>query len=875
MSHTADRTLPQTRLRALILCLGMVLVSPRWAHAAEAAPPEFPLALTLDTLETAPPSEALIQTFYRMDEGFMRATIHVGDRATAERFARALARLMVVDTTSYMPMLAARMAEKFPHPAETDALLEVVRRTDRQSRIAHASALAALVALHEPRVVPLLGDDLLRTPRGDQRGALQLLAQCEDPRALALIRQFNATQPPAALAALARDAERDAQRLLTDHLSCAFNLDDTTYAHLARQGFVVRNEGKGNELYEFLGEEYPCVTSDMAFHAFVLVSRAMLGELDSLVVAPRLASCCTRMTADCARIAAARGPGRVRDAALRDAAFFAVGAELLGRAAPLRDDRARDRVQEDLALIRAHAGVGRSAVLDRTEDFAKYAPRGRMSESPALAGYAAAVTWLGRGEFAVDSAEELRAALTLVAATRLDPHVAHDISALERLLEQFYGPTEDLTLAQLDAAVASLPGTNRDPLHVASDDRRLRELQSRLETGPRPRITTRTPAPESATDAAPHGFVLRVFGQRYTRAIDLLQQEMSTGTWPPHGVDLAASLLGSARAAELARETGVLDARRSGAEPRPALPAGTGGLPEAALVVLSTLFRHDTREPASMRGPAWEEKQINTSLAAWAEVSNVTTPFVKDANEYLSASAMTDRIHGWVEPVPTFYASLDSLTSAWMHAFDALGAFAAVDSSLARELRASPEPPVGPGGSRAHWTSADMRAAEERRSLSVRATRDCFTDLSSLLERLRQIAERELRGDGQTIDDGVFLKGARFRLKYLAFNRSNSESAAEPMAVLTDVASEYASGQCLEVGTGRPRAIYVAVHDGSHTYVCRGAVYSYYEFVAPVEERLDAQHWKALVVHGGAPPAWMDSRPALAGSTSPVSHARR
>jgi hypothetical protein len=313
---------------------------------------------------------------------------------------------------------------------------------------------------------------------------------------------------------------------------------------------------------------------------------------------------------------------------------------------------------------------------------------------------------------------------------------------------------------------------------------------------------------------------------------------------------------------------------------RPAAPlaTGTGGLPEGTLHVLGTLFQPDARQPAFMQRPAWQEKQVNTALAGWAEITNLTAPFMKDANIYLCTSAVTDRIHGWVEPVPRFYARLDSLSCALARRLTEVGAFAAIESSRVRALEALSRPPEPPPSTPLGRFGVEVSAARRvplddgaaKGLQAARTSAETFTKLSAVLQRLEALAEQELRGEPQSIDDGAFLKTLHWQLKALAGNVSNSEQAPEPMAVVTDPATEYLSGRCLEVGTGRPRAIYVAVHDGDWTYVCRGAVYSYHEFVVPITGRLDDGTWKRQVENGVTPPAWMESRPALSAQRHPA-----
>ncbi|HKA25089.1 MAG TPA: DUF3160 domain-containing protein, partial [Candidatus Eisenbacteria bacterium] len=276
--------------------------------------------------------------------------------------------------------------------------------------------------------------------------------------------------------------------------------------------------------------------------------------------------------------------------------------------------------------------------------------------------------------------------------------------------------------------------------------------------------------------------------------------------------------------------------------------------------------RTPDKAPAFMKRAAWEEKEINTALGAWVEMVNLTSPFTKDANVYMSASPMMDRFHGWVEPFPNFYARLDSMVVTLANRLAGAGMFDAVVASRDRVMATFP-----PEKDPAHRTESDWRNNLARDEAKIRVTRDLFDELSEILKRCQAISRRELSGEGQTIGDGVFLKSLRERFKRLAFNRSNSVEAREPMGVVADPATEYQSHQCWEVATGKPHALYVAVPDGDRTFVCLGAVYSYHEFTRPMNQRLDDTNWRAMLKQRDAdlPPAWGDSRPALR-PTEPV-----
>lgn len=336
--------------------------------------------------------------------------------------------------------------------------------------------------------------------------------------------------------------------------------------------------------------------------------------------------------------------------------------------------------------------------------------------------------------------------------------------------------------------------------------------------------------------------------------------------WPPTGLGLVGDLMGSRRASALAAERGW----RVG-EPAPAAVESGTDLPEATLGTLTRLFEPAASAPAFMRSTAWEEKQINTALGGWAEIAELTAPFVKDAGIYAGISAMSDRFHGYVEPVPGFYERLDDMCRSLADRLSEEGLFDSIVADAQRIIAANPEPPRpeyrpyrrgDPPPSIDDFMGRE-RARQARVLAEARPDRAAFDELSWILRRCADLARRELAGAPQTVDDAVFLRRIGGRFKKLSLNRSNMTIATEPMGVVIDVANEYASRECLEVGTGLARTIYVAVPDGRETFVCRGAVYGYHEFTRPIGQRLDHATWKRMLLDGSAPPAWHTTRPEL------------
>ena len=60
----------------------------------------------------------------------------------------------------------------------------------------------------------------------------------------------------------------------------------------------------------------------------------------------------------------------------------------------------------------------------------------------------------------------------------------------------------------------------------------------------------------------------------------------------------------------------------------------------------------------------------------------------------------------------------------------------------------------------------------------------------------------------------------------------------ERMDIIADVHTDPNTDQVLEDGVGSPYRIYVVIKDGKGGRICRGSVFSHYEFKHPVSERL-------------------------------------
>ncbi len=159
------------------------------------------------------------------------------------------------------------------------------------------------------------------------------------------------------------------------------------------------------------------------------------------------------------------------EAARANRAFLAVLLNLLdGTEAPAgdKDDKSDKLVAAELAQIRAASAVGKSELLSQTIDYSQFRPRGHYTRTPELSRYFQAVRYAGAALFYVKesaatgidaaTADRLtRQALLLAHWIRSDPATLQRVEKFESRRAWLFGPAEDLTLADLDAAVAQSP----------------------------------------------------------------------------------------------------------------------------------------------------------------------------------------------------------------------------------------------------------------------------------------------------------------------------------------------------------------------------------------------------------------------------------
>jgi len=574
------------------------------------------------------------------------------------------------------------------------------------------------------------------------------------------------------------------------------------------------------------------VTTDVAYHMWHLVFDKILRDLEQKILLPKLETLVTGL------LAAARAQSQelsgtpLEDAADRVEQLFQVAGSVLG----IDVGTLGSRAQQELALIEEHAGQKSSPIVGTGRecaappspcvDYSLYTPRGHYTRTPELTRYFLGMSVLGQTAFSVggEDATPLRVGIL---ATR----VLLGSERLTVLWRDIYEPTaflvglaDDYTPAELATAIAKVaPGGLEDPSAFAQDAN-VSKVAAELDRSRSVRIDPENPS-------------VRIMGVRFVVDSYVLDQmiypNVGTSENPrliPSPFDLA-SAFGSEFAYAIQDQAGETDyANYDKQMDKMRTEIAARGTDEWSSTVYDAWLwaiqpvwvPHGSAFPDYMRTDAWKAKDQQSGFGSYSELKHDTILYTKQAAAEGEGPTLDSTIRNWVEPDPVPFARLASVTSL-------------------------------------------MRKGLSTRGLSTRDQDRLMADAAKMFQRFAWIATDELAGKPMSASDNQWLaiiggifEGFWWRTADVL--KGGVSQMDQDAAIVADIAR--GGDQVVEVATGRIDWIFVVVPGADGGWeVARGGVYSYYEFLQPVAERLNDEQWRQMLKEGGAParPAWEEA----------------
>ena len=615
---------------------------------------------------------------------------------------------------------------------------------------------------------------------------------------------------------------------------------------LCANGFVIVPAKHEQFFHLYEDNEYKnvpsFVTIDAVLQLYHMFFDFTLRNLETEKLLPALKTLTEEMlkiSREAYRDATAEG---TKQAALRNLAYFTVSERFLtgdsskiessvSRVVTTEIDKCENAEARENSLI---FNPDADPTIEHDLDYTQFIPRGHYARGEELQRYFKAMMWFGLNYFLTGQGSDLIQSLAITQQL-YDNRVGG--KRLIDLWGEIYEPTsfyvglsDDLTPTDYKQLMDQVFGEKPRPEDLINEPKltEFRRLAGDLwakKCRIRPQLVR-----------IPSDAQFRFMGQRYIPDSEILQR---LSTWPerpiPKGLDVLA-VLGSRQAKRI-----LLDDYKEG-ERWAAYPDTLDELIREFGELTPTDWRKNLYHswvwclkalaqpsdeftyPFFMQNEAWELKNLNTSLASWAELRHDAILYGKQSGaEGDGAEWYPDPPKGYVEPNVLFYRRLGELLSFTRQGLESRGLL-----------------------------------TERMEEKSKR-----FMELVSFLEK---VSVKELANQPLTNDEYDQIKDIGALLENLTISVMVDEEVEGWYEVISDVDRNVAvvadvhtsQDTVLEEGVGPAFEIYTIVEIDGYLRLTRGAVFSYYEFIHPASDRLTDEKWQLMLEKNEQPalPGW-------------------
>lgn len=610
------------------------------------------------------------------------------------------------------------------------------------------------------------------------------------------------------------------------------NFAITTGANL--QLFHVYEENNYNQVPNF-------ITTDLYLQAFHMYFSYILKSLEQEKFIPILSELCLNLYNESMRIAQSTDNTDVKNIAEYNATFYAIPYYFLTNQELKIPEQHQNAFRTEIVTINKQVDIP-SVFLSFTDvnfPYSLFKPRGHYTRKPKMEAYFKAMMWLQTAPFCRDIDEKLRQ--SIYTAVLLNTAKAKNGKPLMSLYNSVYEPIVFLiglpdNLSIMDIAlylekekIASLADALQ-PNNISKVDKMLIELAK----------TRNVISPEELISCKDK---INFMPQRYLIDNDVIQNLVdvtkNSKRAYPKGLDVFAAF-GSKSA------MGILDNFHKEKENWSKFPERmqkmqtkfknykewNSSVYNKWIESLLELQKPDKNYPEFMQTKSWDYKNLNTSLASWAELKHDAILYGEQpmSAECGDGGPPAPVVVGYVEPNLKFWNKMAEMVSL-------------TENILKKNNLLTP----------------DIKGKTEQ--------------LADYISFLIQVTKKELAKQPLTEKEYQTIEYMGSSIEYFTLsvidpdlhldNWSLVQGPDKSIAVVADIYTRNVMGcpkdGILHVATGNANNIYVVVEINGYLYLTKGATFSYYEFVQPPGTRLTDEEWQKMLEDKKAPsiPEWM------------------
>ncbi len=613
--------------------------------------------------------------------------------------------------------------------------------------------------------------------------------------------------------------------------------------HLSKYGFGIV-EADEDQIFQIYEKNDYCVfpsfvTTDLYLQLYHLFFDTMMRRVEEGKLSDAIAEMCRQMHGKMIE-KAKTSDKKLKDAAEWDATYFAIAYQLLTEKGLTVPSTYKADMLEELERSK-NAQNSFSEYLGYTNvvfPYSLFRPRGHYTRSEKCQRYFRAMMWLQSVPFGTDIDSQLLRAALIAEVLMADGQLRAAYNRVSDPITFLMGAPDNITITQVGeimkrqgVTVSQLMKSSKALEKFRKEVEDLGEKQTRI----RPKF-----------EMTSHNKI-NFMPQRYQPDAEVLQEMVDCDNNPtkrdvPMGLDVMAAM-GSSAAERI-----LIDELKQDKQWEMFVPnlqkmkqlmttidwkacVSNGWL--SMLNAINTA--NDANMPYFMKTPQWDKKNLNSSLASWAELKHDAILYAKQPMmaECGDGSLPAPQVVGYVEPNLSFWEKAVSLV-------------------------------------------ADTRNVLKKYKLIDENITNIINAIDEEVQFLRNVAKKELAGQKLTDEEYNQIRYIGATFEYLSLEMvkepnqslmgwSDVQGTDKAISVVADVLTSNGFNNpeqsILYEAVGPAHEIYVVVEVDGLLRLMRGGVFSYREFKRPVDEdRMTDEEWQKKLKEypSTGKPSWMD-----------------
>lgn len=627
-----------------------------------------------------------------------------------------------------------------------------------------------------------------------------------------------------------------------------FQLEETDpllMEYLGKNGFAIVPNNQIQLFHTYEENDYAqfpnFVTTDMYMQLFHMYFGYILRRVEEERFIPILSQICSKMVSKMQAIASTAETPEMKELANYNATFYAIAFSALTDTKIALDAPYHNYYTTELKAIDA-ASDDLSEFLDYTQvefPYSLFKPRGHYTRNENLKRYFKAMMWLQTAPFCLSEDLHLKRAILSASCfakgENFDEKILKDYKRILEPINFIIGEPDNvsfLNIAQL------IDEQKLNVNELLTNQKALEKLRKDLKKMADAQNLIRPKESASCVDK------INFMPQRYLADNEILQElidvdSKETKRGYPKGLDVMAAFGSGSAEHILINELKEGEKWKKYPEILAEMKTKMKGLDWDATIYnkwissLLELQKTNKEYPYFMQTKAWDKKDLNASLASWAELKHDAILYAEQpmAAECGGGGPPSPYTVGYVEPNIAYWNAVLELIDLTSQVLD----------------------------------NNEINTKEIQR-ITVR--------LKENAQFLKNISEKELKGEKLTEQEYSQIEyiGSTFEWITLDLVKQKNEyldswenvtGPDKSVAVIADIFTSNAMNNpdrgILHVGTGNVNDIFVVVEIEGYLYLTKGAVFSFHEFHLPLGNRLTDEEWQDMLEKNEAPevPDWV------------------